>query len=80
MMEVVIDAETHDPNISNGKGAGWVYGDFEILGFAIKHERNQPVFVTSRDDLEKFVTNARTLICHNAQYDVGCLNRLGIVS
>lgn len=78
MMEIVLDAETHDPNISNGKGAGWVYSDFEILGFAIKHDNNHPVFVTNRNDLERFVTNAKTIICHNAQYDIGCLDRLNI--
>lgn len=77
-MELVIDAETHDPNISLGKGAGWVYKDFEVLGFAVKKDKEPSSFITNFKELEELIKRADTLICHNAQYDIGCLYRLGI--
>ena len=78
-MELVIDAETHDPNISLGKGAGWVYDDFEVLGFAVKKDNEPTTFISNVKELEELIKKADTLICHNAQYDIGCLHRLNIL-
>ena len=76
-MEVVIDAETHDPSISIGRGAGWVYQDFEILGFAVKINKDPSRFITNINDIKDIVKHADKIICHNAQYDIGCLHRIG---
>ena len=75
---LTFDMETHDPAISQKRGAGWVYADFEVLGTAYKIDGQEPQFTTNNDELKEVVKNARTLIAHNAQYDLGCLTRLGI--
>lgn len=75
---LTIDFETRDPNISLKKGAGWVYKDFDILGAAYKIGDLVPIFTSDMDEVRYVVSNAKTLICHNAQYDIGCLHRLNI--
>lgn len=74
---LTLDAETHDPNISLKKGAGWVYKDFEILGFAYKIGESPALFTSDIELVKELVNDARTIICHNAQYDIGCLHRIG---
>jgi DNA polymerase I-like protein with 3'-5' exonuclease and polymerase domains len=75
---LTFDMETHDPAISQKRGAGWVYSDFEVLGTAYKIDGQEPQFTANTNELKEVVKNARTLIAHNAQYDLGCLTRLGI--
>lgn len=77
-MELVLDVETHDPNISLGKGAGWVFKDYEVLGYAVKVDDQEPRFITNFEEVKHLVSKARSIICHNAQYDIGSLHRLGI--
>lgn len=77
-MELVLDAETHDPNISLGKGAGWVFKDFDVLGIALKPDYEPAQFLTNIGEVRDIVKKADTIICHNAQYDIGCLHRLNI--
>ena len=75
---LTLDFETHDPNITLKKGAGWVYEDFEILGAAYKLDNEESQFTTDMSKLAQIVATVETIICHNSQYDIGCLHRLGI--
>lgn len=78
MYAVTLDFETRDPNIALKKGAGWVFKDFDILGAAYKIDDSEPRFTSNMDEVRNVVASSKTIICHNAQYDVGCLHRLGI--
>jgi len=75
---LTLDFETHDPSIALKRGAGWTYKDFEVLGAACKLDDSPAVFTTNMKEVEHYVNNARTILCHNAQYDIGCLHRMGL--
>lgn len=78
MKVLTLDFESRDPNINLKKGAGWVYKDFEILGAAYKIGDAPALFTTDMETVRREVSESKTIICHNAQYDIGCLHRLGI--
>lgn len=75
---LTLDFEARDPSISAGRGAGWPFKDFEIIGAAYQIDDKSPKFTTDMEEVRSVVSNARTLICHNAQYDIGILHRLEI--
>lgn len=75
---LTLDFETSDPSIARKRGGGWVYADFEILGAAYQKDGQAPVFTSDMDEVRSVVTGAKSIICHNAQYDIGCLRRLQI--
>lgn len=75
---LTLDFETHDPNISLKKGAGWVFADFQVLGASYKIGDAPALFTADMEHLAEVVKKAKAIIFHNAQYDVGCLHRLGI--
>lgn len=75
---LTFDFETRDPNIRLKKGAGWVYKDFDVLGVAYKLDANPSQFTTDMGTFRDIVGRSQIIIAHNAQYDVGCLNRLDI--
>ena len=75
---LTFDFETRDPSIAARRGAGWCFKDFEILGAAYKIDESETLFTTDMEQLRDIIRGSRTLIAHNAQYDVGCLHRLGI--
>lgn len=76
MKTLTIDAETKDPYIGEGLGAGWCYpGDkFKVLGLSIKYDDKETSYVMP-EDLPEIC--ADYIIMHNASYDLGCLIRLG---
>lgn len=76
MRTLTIDAETKDPYIGEGLGAGWPYpGDkFKVLGLSIKYDDKETSYVDP-GVLPKIDTDY--VIMHNASYDLGCLVRLG---
>lgn len=75
---LTLDFETRDPSISNGRGAGWPFKDFEVIGAAYQVNEGEPVWTTNMQEIKEVVSNGSTIIAHNAQYDCGCLSRLGI--
>jgi DNA polymerase I-like protein with 3'-5' exonuclease and polymerase domains len=75
---LTLDFETHDPAIGRRQGAGWPFKDFEVLGMAYKKDANPPQFTTDESEMRELVLEAKSLIMHNAQYDLGCLHRLKI--
>lgn len=82
-MKLCIDFETHDPYINRGLGAGWVFklnnvpnNDFEILGAALM-TRDRLWYSTDIEEIKRVAEEASMLICHNAQYDLGCLYAIG---
>lgn len=76
---LTFDFETRDPSIALGRGAGWPYKDFDILGAAYKINNHPSVWTEDMNELKEKINGARTIIAHNAQYDLGCLSRLGIL-
>lgn len=74
---LTLDMETYDPAIKLGRGAGWPFKDFEILGMAYKKDGAAALFTSNQDEMKDLVLGAKSLIMHNAQYDLGCLHRIG---
>lgn len=80
---LVIDFETHDPYIDRGVGSGWVYkvnvpsSDFEVLGAAMRTHGGELYYETDHDKIIEMVRAHDVLVCHNAQYDLGCLHAIG---
>ena len=87
-MRVVIDFETKDPFISRKMGSGWVYGrdtDFRVLGCGVKCGDDPSIWIDMLQNLDEgyaqlegILSVATHVICHNAEYDVGCLKYLGL--
>ncbi len=75
---LTFDFETRDPSISQKRGAGWAFKDFDVLGMAYKIDNTESRWTDDTHTMRQLVAGARTLIAHNAQYDVGCLHFLGI--
>lgn len=75
---LTLDFETRDPAISLKRGAGWCFEDFEILGAAYKLDDRPSVFTSNMQELQHIVAGCRSIVAHNAQYDIGCLHRLKI--
>lgn len=75
---LTLDFETKDPSISQGRGAGWPFKDFGIIGAAYQIDSEAPVFTVDMEEVEAVVRGSKALVMHNAQYDIGVLHRLGI--
>lgn len=76
---LTIDFETRDPSIALGRGAGWPFKDFTILGASLKLDGAPAYWSDDFKHIQEVVDGSRTIIAHNAQYDLGCLKRLGIL-
>tara|TARA_R100001369_G_scaffold86627_1_gene121277 strand:+ start:47 stop:1918 length:1872 start_codon:yes stop_codon:yes gene_type:complete len=88
--EIAIDLETRDEGINNGLGAGWALGKGEIIGFAVAVEGWQGYYPFGHlgggnmipEQVMAYMKKVCSLPCtkifHNAQYDVGWLQRVGI--
>lgn len=75
-----IDFETNDPYISMGYGAGWVFAlrgynnpEFKILGASVKYNGNDPMYITDLALLADIINSHKSLVMHNAMYDLGCI-------
>jgi len=88
--EIAIDLETRDEGINNGLGAGWALGKGEIIGFAVAVEGWQGYYPFGHlgggnmipEQVKAYMKTVCSLPCtkifHNAQYDVGWLQQVGI--
>ena len=88
--EIAIDLETRDEGINNGLGAGWALGKGEIIGFAVAVEGWQGYYPFGHlgggnmipEQVKAYMKTVCSLPCtkifHNAQYDVGWLQQIGI--
>ena len=87
--EIAIDLETRDDGISSGLGAGWATGNGNIIGFAVATEGWQGYYPFKHfgggnmipEQVQKYMKDVCALPCtkifHNAQYDVGWLEKEG---
>lgn len=74
---LVIDFETDDRYIGEGKGAGWVWG-IPVLGMAcLDKDTGESSFITNKEEILSTVGEADLLVCHNAQYEAGVLLMMG---
>ena len=88
--EIAIDLETKDDGITEGKGAGWATNSGRVIGFAVAVEGWQGYFPYGHagggnmieEQVIKYMKDVCALparkIFHNAQYDVGWLQSMGI--
>ena len=88
--EIAIDLETRDEGINNKLGAGWATGNGYVIGFAVAVEGWQGYYPFKHqgggnmipDQVLKYMKDVCALpsrkIFHNAQYDVGWLQHMGI--
>lgn len=90
-MILVLDFETKDNYLNRDVGTGWVFkyhnqlkdiedDDFKILGAAYAIDDEPAQYTTDFNLVRSLVEKAETLVMHNAQYDLGCLEVLGIDS
>jgi DNA polymerase I-like protein with 3'-5' exonuclease and polymerase domains len=87
--EIAIDLETRDDGIASGQGAGWATGNGNIIGFAVATEGWQGYYPFQHfgggnmipAQVKKYIKDVCALPCtkifHNAQYDVGWLEKEG---
>ena len=88
--EVAIDLETRDDGINAGLGAGWATNQGYVIGFAVAVDGWQAYYPFKHlgggnmiePQVIKYMKDVcalpNTKIFHNAQYDVGWLNAMGI--
>jgi DNA polymerase I-like protein with 3'-5' exonuclease and polymerase domains len=77
---LVIDFETKDPYISRGFGSGWVFAlnhakeDFLLLGASVYDSRDDTLkYYSNLEELREKIRSCSVWVCHNAQYDIGCV-------
>lgn len=82
---LVLDIETYDPYIDRGLSDGWVFkanlkekSDYKIIGIGIRTYLGTYHYLTNFEQLKEYILDHNTIICHNAQYDIGGLLSLGI--
>lgn len=91
---LVLDFESKDPYIGLGLGAGWVFSLevpqtslFKVLGFSfcwlINNKLREAQYVridhaAAKELLQCLLDECGGVIMHNAAYDLGCLEALGI--
>jgi len=88
--EIAIDLETRDEGITKGLGAGWATNNGEVIGFAVAVEGWQGYYPFNHfgggnmvpEQVLKYIKIVCALpnkkIFHNAQYDLGWLNSMGM--
>ena len=88
--EIAIDLETRDEGITKGLGAGWATNNGEVIGFAVAVDGWQGYYPFNHfgggnmvpEQVLKYIRIVCALpnkkIFHNAQYDLGWLNAMGM--
>jgi DNA polymerase I-like protein with 3'-5' exonuclease and polymerase domains len=88
--EIAIDLETRDEGITKGLGAGWATNNGEVIGFAVAVDGWQGYYPFNHfgggnmvpEQVLKYIKSVCALpnkkIFHNAQYDLGWLNAMGM--
>lgn len=88
-MILYLDFETKDNYLNRDVGTGWVFkyhnqlnsipdDDFKILGAAYAIDDEPAQYTTDFDLIKKLILQAHRIVMHNAQYDLGCLEVLGV--
>lgn len=79
MTNLFLDFETKDRAMGQGLGAGWCYaGMLDVIGFSYAFDSGEVTWSTDVNELRNLVNQATEITCHNAQYDIGILNMLGV--
>lgn len=74
-----LDFETKDRGISAGLGPGWPYAGFlDVIGFSYSINGKPPKWSTTVELLRDLVDISDTVVAHNAAYELGVLEHLGI--
>lgn len=88
--EIAIDLETRDDGITKGLGAGWATNNGKVIGFAVAVDGWQGYYPFDHfaggnmvpEQVLKYIKTVCALpnkkIFHNAQYDLGWLNAMGM--
>ena len=88
--EIAIDLETRDEGITNGLGAGWATNNGEVIGFAVAVDGWQGYYPFKHwgggnmieEQVLRYIKSVcalpNTKIFHNAQYDLGWLQAMGM--
>ena len=88
--EIAIDLETKDEGITKGLGAGWATNNGEVIGFAVAVDGWQGYYPFNHfgggnmvpEQVLKYIKIVcalpNTKIFHNAQYDLGWLQSMGM--
>ena len=88
--EIAIDLETRDEGLSQNKGAGWATNNGEVIGFAVAVDGWQGYYPFKHwgggnmieEQVLRYIKSVcalpNTKIFHNAQYDLGWLQAMGM--
>ena len=88
--EIAIDLETRDEGLTQGLGAGWATNNGEVIGFAVAVDGWQGYYPFKHwgggnmieEQVLKYIKSVcalpNTKIFHNAQYDLGWLQAMGM--
>lgn len=76
MNYIVLDLETYDPWIDQGRGSGWPEKQAKFLCAAARIKDTMCYF-TNMDMLQRNLVPGSTIIAHNAQYEAGILHSYG---
>lgn len=75
---LTIDFETKDYGIDDGVGPGWVWKGVNVLMAVLKID-DQPAFIErDRNKIIEYVNRSKTLVAHNAPYELGILKMWGV--
>ncbi|MCA6484066.1 MAG: hypothetical protein IM547_01535 [Chitinophagaceae bacterium] len=74
-----LDFETKDRGLSAGLGPGWPYKGFlDVIGYSYSLDGKTPKWSTNIDLLHALVESCDVLVAHNAAYELGVLEYLGV--
>lgn len=69
---LTLDAETFDPELKT-MGSGSATGLLELVCIGYKINNDPTIIIDKYEMLEELIKGAHTIVCHNAQYDLGIL-------
>lgn len=80
---ITLDFETKDPYLDKKWGPGWAYmhiphTEFKPLGCAFRYSDGSTEYITNMDKVVQTAKSYKIWICHNAQYDIGILYKMGV--
>lgn len=79
MTNLFLDFETKDLAMQEGLGAGWCYKNkLYVIGYSYAIDNEPAKWSTDLNYLNILVKQSTSIICHNAQYDIGILKMLNM--
>lgn len=69
---LTLDIESKDDELKS-MGPGWATDIFELICVGYKINNDPTIIIDKYEMLEELIKGAHTIVCHNAQYDLGAM-------